>query len=883
MRPANAPACFPRQRHGTSISRLFPAWAALLISCGIGGAHAAALPADVAEAEKLFRTGRYDECARMVDEEIGNDGWNESWRELKIRTELARGNHAQAIGAVEEALRRFPASISLHLLGYDIYRRSGRDQDAASELDMLERLARFGPRRSATAQGVTALGRYFLLRGEDARQVLDRYYDAVTKQQPNFLEAHFATAELALDKDDDELAAGTLRKAPEAAHADPEYHYLMARALSDGDRAASEKSLDEALKINPHHADSLLLRADHLIDSERYKEADGFLKQVLDVDPLEPRTWAYQAVLAHLRSDEPAETAAHAKALSRWSSNPNVDHLIGRKLSQKYRFAEGAARQRQALEIDVNYAPAKIQLCQDLLRLGDESEGWKLAAEVFGKDAYNVVAYNLVTLHDKIAGFRAVEDDGLTVRMVGREADLYGQRVLTVLKRAKKKLCDRYAVALTKPIIVEIFPERKDFGVRTFGLPGADGLLGVCFGSVITAISPAAHGEHPSNWEAVLWHEFCHVVTLTKTRNKMPRWLSEGISVYEEGRENPAYATSLSPQFRAMILDESFVPLSQLSSAFLASKTALHLQFAYFESALAAEFLVDRWGLQAVNGLLDDLGAGRAINDALPRRTEMSLDQLDGEFARFARQRASKTAPGATWEDPELPADANSVALTGWLQKHPKSFEGQRRLAARLIAEEKWQEAKIAAEKFKALYPEYVGPDNAYLLLAVVYRRLSQPADERAALEALAMRDGDAIPAYLRLAEIEEAAGDWRGVAQNAERVLAVNPQLPAPYRALARAAEKLGDRDGALAACRALVQLDDADIAGAHYRMARLLREAGKLKESRREVLRSLEEAPRFREAHELLLDLVDRETPAPAGSVPAPVRGPIPKVSMP
>ena len=85
-------------------------------------------------------------------------------------------------------------------------------------------------------------------------------------------------------------------------------------------------------------------------------------------------------------------------------------------------------------------------------------------------------------------------------------------------------------------MIVEIFPQKKEFAVRTFGLPGADGLLGVCFGRVITANSPASQGEHPSNWEAVLWHEFCHVVTLSKTHNKMPRWLSEGISVYEEGQ-----------------------------------------------------------------------------------------------------------------------------------------------------------------------------------------------------------------------------------------------------------------------------------------------------------------------------------------------------------
>ena len=118
----------------------------------------------------------------------------------------------------------------------------------------------------------------------------------------------------------------------------------------------------------------------------------------------------------------------------------------------------------------------------------------------------------------------------------------------TLLRRAKKTLCEKYGVTLTEPVIVEIFPQRKEFAVRTFGLPGADGLLGVCFGRVVTANSPASQGEHPANWEAVLWHEFCHVVTLSKTHNKMPRWLSEGISVHEEGREDPAWGTALSPR-----------------------------------------------------------------------------------------------------------------------------------------------------------------------------------------------------------------------------------------------------------------------------------------------------------------------------------------------
>ena len=184
------------------------------------------------------------------------------------------------------------------------------------------------------------------------------------------------------------------------------------------------------------------------------------------------------------------------------------------------------------------------------------------------------------------------------------------------MRRARKTLVEKYGVTLNEPVIVEVFPQQKEFAVRTFGLPGAEGLLGVCFGRVVTARSPASQGEHPSNWEAVLWHEFCHVVTLGKTRNKMPRWLSEGISVYEEGQENATWATAFDPRYRKLILSSGLTPLSRLSSAFLTAKTPLDVQFAYFESALAVAFLIERFGLPNLKNLLDDLGAGLSLNRA---------------------------------------------------------------------------------------------------------------------------------------------------------------------------------------------------------------------------------------------------------------------------
>ena len=95
-------------------------------------------------------------------------------------------------------------------------------------------------------------------------------------------------------------------------------------------------------------------------------------------------------MLAHLRGDRQGETAARENALATWKHNPEVDHLIGKKLSQKYRFEVGNAYQERALAFDAKYEPAQFQLSQDLLRTGREEEGWKLADAVFKADPYNV-------------------------------------------------------------------------------------------------------------------------------------------------------------------------------------------------------------------------------------------------------------------------------------------------------------------------------------------------------------------------------------------------------------------------------------------------------------------------------------------------------------
>ena len=83
--------------------------------------------ADLEEAEALFRTGKYDECARMAAEEIaGVEGWGERWRVLKISAEMQRGKYAEAMDSLERALRRFPASVPRLVVSRRLGRERGR-------------------------------------------------------------------------------------------------------------------------------------------------------------------------------------------------------------------------------------------------------------------------------------------------------------------------------------------------------------------------------------------------------------------------------------------------------------------------------------------------------------------------------------------------------------------------------------------------------------------------------------------------------------------------------------------------------------------------------------------------------------------------------------
>jgi cytochrome c-type biogenesis protein CcmH/NrfG len=816
---------------------------------------------EIEDVRQEFLKGDYGSVAKTAAAGAKETPGDEEWHLIYIEALLATGRAEEADRALTEALGRVPQSLRLHWLGREVAFANGQPERAAKLLDNLRQLYANRPSAYRTPPDLVVFGRAALLLGADPKDVLTRIYAIAQKAAPKLRDTYLARGELALEKHDFALAATAFEDGLKQLPDDPDLNSGLARAHEVGDRKLMIAAIERALKTNPRHVPSLLLRADHAIDGERYAEAEEDLAAILAVNPRQPDAWALRAVLAHLRNHPDGERAARDAALRDWPTNPRVDWRIGQKLSLKYRFAEGAARQRQALQFDPEYLPAKAQLASDLLRLGEETEGWQLAQAVNTEDGYDLEAFNLVTLHDTMEKYATLKDDDFVVRMTAHEAAVYGPEVLALLGRARRTLTEKYGAELARPTYVDIFADPKDFAVRTFGLPDIPGFLGVCFGRVITANSPASTASSATNWQSVLWHEFCHVVTLQLTQNKMPRWLSEGISVYEERQASPAWGQHMTPVYREMILNkdgkDGLTPVGEMSAAFLAPPTPEHLQFAYFQASLVVEFLIEKHGLEKFRAVLKDLRDGIEINRALEQHVA-PLSEIEKTFTAYAQERASALGSGLNWEKPAAElfrADA-AAKLRNWSAAHPKNYWMEQRRIRTLLDDKQWAEAKVALNALLEKYPEPRGGDSALRMLAQAQRELGETVAERATLEKLAAFDGEAPDAYLRLIALGTAQKDWKDVALNARRFLQINPLVSAPWRALAQASAGAGDDVTAIAANRTLLLLDPANPAEIHFELARLLHH-GNDGEARRQVLLALEDAPRHRAALNLLLEL--------------------------
>jgi len=812
--------------------------------------------ADLSTVEESMRVGDYEKAIELAQQQVDKKTWNEAWPRLLATNLMTVGKYSDALTVYKASQERFSDSLRLRLLGHKILLENNLTLEAKPALDDLTLQIQRSPWKFSTKSELVPLGEFFLLQGEEPKQVLKLCYDQALKSDPKNLEAIKAIASMALDKSDTKVAAEAIQKGLKLTQNDPDLLVLAAETWSNSDRAKSREYLQQALDINPKHLRALRMLAESLMDSESYTQAIEVLSKAQTVNPNDPQMWALRAAIAHLQGNYADEGNFRSKALSLRKLNPQVDHKIGKHLSMHYRFAEGAQYQQRALAMDKDFRNAKTQLAQDLLRLGREQEGWDMVQQARQADPYHVTTYNLQLLKGELEKYTSIEVPGFIIRMDATEAKVFGEQVAELLQEARNVLGEKYKYRAQEPIIVELFAKQRDFAVRTFGLPGGEGFLGVCFGNVITANSPSAlNVDH--NWKSVLWHEYCHVITLNLTENKMPRWLSEGISVYEEKLRRSNWGEPPNPLYVHWLRQGEFEPPSRMSRMFLAPKSPQHLQYAYFVASIVVEFWTEEFGHEGLLKLLADLKDGLPITEAIARRTG-SVEGLDQAFEKHAK--ALGQSIGTTLEFEPIPKE---TPLQEWLKEHPGSYQAQHTQLDEQIRKMDWTQSLLQAQQLYEAWPNDPSASSALTKLAMIHRQMGNTSSEKEALIQVVNLDPHTTEPLNRLISIEQEVGNWDAVASYCRSMLEIQPMKTSILELLANAGQNLNQPQEVIRSLQALSNLQPVDPADLEYRLAIAYDQTGKNQElALRHCLKALEESPRFGKALELLIRLHEAST---------------------
>ena len=801
----------------------------------------------IGDAQRAYRSGRYDTVEQLVAALAATNG---DAALLRARAAIARGRYDDAIvwlTPFATADRGGPAALELGLL----QRSLGRSREAERVLQgVIQRASATddGAAAGRAARAAHALGR--------VQQANDLFRDAAAMAGDDS-ELQTAWGDLLSEKHQHADASRSYRAAIQADRGYAPAYVGLGRTMAESNPPVARQLAERALTLNASLVSAHVFLAELALNDRDTTTAAASLATALAINPASLDARALEAAIDWVE-DRPADFDAHvASALA---INPRfgaIYRIAGTHASRHYRFVDAVTLTRKWLAIDPDDVRAYAELGLHLLRTGDEPGARAALNRAFRDDPYDIVTYNLLGLLDTLDTFVTVQDGPITVRLHPDEAAVLREHAIPLARDALSTLGARYGLTPKGPILIEIFPRHDDFAVRNLGLPGMIGALGACFGRVVTLDSPKARPPGTFNWQATLWHELAHVITLQLSQQRVPRWLTEGISEFEEQRARPEWGRRMQVQFAEAINRGEVVPLAELNQAF---SDPDRIALAYYQASLVVEHILSAHGDDAMQRLLRAYGEGRDTDAAVRQSLGVELSALQESFTafvdrRFAPIRAALAAP----EDGEPDAQTSLQALRALAAAHPNSYPIQMAIAQVLQDAGDRDGAMRAYEAADALVPVTTGADSPLTLLAQLAMEAGERSRAAAALERLIARDGDNVDAARQLVTLLDGPADAERQLRAQARVAELDPFDAAAHTALGRQALVDGDADTAARWFRVALAAGSRDPVSAHTDLAEAYWQSGAAGDARKQTLAALELAPTYPRAQDLLLAIVD------------------------
>ena len=796
-----------------------------------------------AAAERALTAGRYDEVDRLTQSSAAD----EPLAVLRAKAFIARGDYANAEKTLTPLAAASPggdAALELGLLHFYLGRRS--------EARRAMQLVLMAEPRSPGARDYARVGRAARALGQF--QEANSYFREAIGMSPSDATIDTQWGELFLEKHQWGEAAksfqAALKNQPDYAPA----HLGLARAVVEENPPAAERAARRALELNPSDVSAHLFLAEMAIMEDKKDDARQAIAKAQGINPNSLEAYALVAALDFVEGKDADYKAAIGAALKINALYGEAYRVVGEVTARYYRFEDAAEQTRRAIAIDRENPRAQADLGAHLMRTGDERNARRALEAAFRVDPFDAITYNLLELLDELDTFQTITDGDLVIKLHPDELGVMREYVPALARQALDTLSKRWNFTPKGPMLVEVFPNHDDFAVRTLGLPGMIGALGACFGRVVTMDSPKARPPGDFSWAATLWHEIAHVITLQLSNQRIPRWLSEGISEYEETRARPEWLRNMNVPFVRAMESGEVIKLRDLNAGFQDPRT---ISMAYYQASVLVEHLVQKYGEDALRAFVASFADGIDTEAAIARVYKTDLDALQTSFDAYINERFGALKRALAAPDgftPDQPLDRLQAAASA----HPDSYAVQMAVG-RALRQSDPAGAIAAFERAVKLAPMITGPESAYMQIVEVAMARSDKPRAAQTLEAMLHYEHTAIDAARQVVMLIEGEKDQDRLRRALERVVAIDPFDSPSHTALGRMALASGQTADAVRNFKVALAAGPVDRASAHADLAEGLLRAGDRAEAKRQALAALEIAPTYERAQDILLKLVD------------------------
>ncbi len=812
------------------------------------------------EGEVLAAAGRYDDAVARWQRAIEATPRGEAWRaRARAATWLMR------LGRRDEAREAANGLV-------DAYNDAAGAPSGAARLRDADFLTWVGVAARALGAVRDANGAF-----NDALRVV-----------PGRVETNLEQAELMLTTEDYGPASEALAAVLRANPRHPRALLLRARTRlsSDLDMARARDDLAAALAVHPRLTGAMAMQASLMLRDDDVAGAERRLDEAAAINPRDLDVLTMRGVARFSAGDAAGLRRAFDALFAVSPTWVEGYEVLADFADWEHRYAEAAELMREGLArpgiAADRRAGARMRafLGVNLLRMGREDDALVELRAAFAQSRFNVRVANLLNFYERTlpADYVTETDGPFRIRYHREERAILRRFVPQLLRRAWDDMVRRYGFTPEGPISIELYADTEHFSVRTAGVPEI-GVQGVCFGRVVTALSPRGG---PFNWAQIVWHELAHVFAVQRSRSRVPRWFTEGLSEWEAFHARPEWAREDDPSLHRAIAGGRLPRVADFNTAFTHAGHTDDMLTAYYAASQLVAFMVERYGFERVAAMLPLWGEGQRTPAVIQRALGVSADVVDEAFRAMLRTRLARydheyAVDPSRYRDraalvraaDEHPGDASaqsaaamalmlsgdaagaaqraetavrldgSQAVARWVRA--TLALGQRDGRAALVEldalradghdgyEVRMLEARAAARahdeaRTLTALTEATRRDptqvDAWRLLAAVHGRAHRDAERLAALRTVVRLDQHDRESLGELLTALATARAWADVRALGEHAVSLDPESLAVHLTLGQAAYELGDREAAVTTYESALALEPPNAAEVRARI---------------------------------------------------------------